>query len=563
MVMLLQNCSHERIIIFCYPKYFSLTGIISNNWFVELLPLFSLLLSLLSQDVGLNTMLLSVIFISTYFSSCYENGVDYDVSNTIQTISNTPSPSQCQEHCGNSSKCFSWTWNNTNHCDLKRDIYGRAPDRYWSMVKSFPELPKTKMGYVSGPKRCPDTPSQTFTRKDLINEIIKLSNCKFDNLEEAKTILSECGMKSSKRNSQFSHWQVSHSSSSYKRTYPRRQWEDCTVENRFCRCSTAVRFGTQDWWSQPSPILKSSLKCVEPNFKFSTLQKQRKPLGRRRCQCLTSESEMTKAKNGAYLAMSVGVKSNVSSECELHASMMSEKINMLSGGWGETIPHILLGLAGHCLELPKWISLASWKQDAKTFRLPCESLTAFDFNSIEHSNTGLYYTQRINHWRWMPMNISVGIQTAVLELFGVEIPTKLHGGPIGNPEIKMWSKLGWSHPCCQYHVVSLDAQRAYAQFLLLISIHIADGTDVDSAAASAGCFLWLGPSVGCVSRYFGYLTEALFILFTYLTQRLVPLAPGSQGFECSSHMISNHTLYGAVTHDAINVVFREKFLLTN
>eukprot|EP01060_Flectonema_neradi_P000339 TRINITY_DN10223_c0_g1_i1.p1 TRINITY_DN10223_c0_g1~~TRINITY_DN10223_c0_g1_i1.p1 ORF type:complete len:514 (+),score=59.27 TRINITY_DN10223_c0_g1_i1:3-1544(+) len=503
-------------------------------------------------------MLLHVVLAPMHLFGCHEFGVDYDVSNTIQTVPDISSPSQCESFCNMTSTCFAWTWSNQSFCELKRDIYGRAPDRYWPMVSSFPDLPNTKKGYVSGPKKCPES-SPYFTREELIEEVIGLSSCKFDGLVQAKEILSSCGLYSSKRNSDFSHWQVSHSSSRYKKTYPRKQWEDCTVEGRFCRCSTSVRFGAKDWWSQPTVVEGGSRKCTENNFKFLPGLKSHRPAGRRRCQCLTSPQEMDSSAGKAFLSMPIGDSKTTDESCQLHASVLSKKINSLSRGWGETVPHILLGLTSHCLDLPKWVSIASWKQDVKTFRLPCESLTAFDFNSVTNDNTGLYYTQRINHWRWMPMNMSVGVQEAVFELFNVRIPEKLIGGPIGNPEIKMWGKLGWSHPCCQYQVVTQVAQSAYAKFLLLISLHMSDAISYDSAAASAACFRWLHPSVGCTPRYFGYLTEALFILFTYLTQNLIPLLPGSQGSECVGNMISNHTLHGSITHAQIEQVFAEKF----
>eukprot|EP01059_Diplonema_ambulator_P000622 TRINITY_DN10516_c0_g1_i1.p1 TRINITY_DN10516_c0_g1~~TRINITY_DN10516_c0_g1_i1.p1 ORF type:complete len:506 (+),score=96.21 TRINITY_DN10516_c0_g1_i1:125-1519(+) len=452
-------------------------------------------------------------------------------------------PEECQKHCQASHLCFRWTWHEGS-CSLKRDMLKRAPDTFWPMAPNFPTQPVPVKGAVSGPKNCLN--QARWDKAAMLKEINDLHTCSFSGYNEVQTILKRCVRKSA-----FAHWQVSHSTSTHGKTYPRKEWEHCSSERRTCRCYTKARYGHDGNWAYLD--LDESIEGVMCTAKhFPTLNLDRGRAKPRRCECYTSETEQEASATSTYLGISMQ-REEPFGVCDVPLRLFSKKFDELSWGWGETAIHIVLGLTAHCFkELPQWVSVGSWKQDAKGYRLPCSSLTGFPFyNYNDEANYGVVYSQRINHWRWMPMNISSDARAAIKEVFGLDAPAELPGGPRGNPDIQNWDMFAWTHACCQYMVMTTDAQASFARFFTLVTMTLAENSS--ASASAAYCFLW--KSDGCIPRWYGYIGEALFILWSYYTQRLVPLVPGSTTLQCESNMVSEHKLYGELTHKAIDEAF--------
>ncbi|KAJ9463747.1 hypothetical protein DIPPA_07746 [Diplonema papillatum] len=483
--------------------------------------------------------------------ACEEFDVDYGAANAVEghpNSSDTPalSAEDCQHQCGDDAGCFFYTYRALEgRCHKKRDVIKRAPNQFWDMAPGFPTRPVPAHGSVSGPKAC-----KTFSGFDLADferEVKRLHRCEFAGAAAIAARLEEC-----RKESPFAHWQVSHAGSSYMRTYPRKQWEPCCGHGRTCRCYTTIRYGhaSGSWAHLNVSNRVDGTKCVAQSFPGAGGRSARSNA----CECLTSDAELAASGRSTFLSVTMD-RASTGDPCEHPLAGFSEILHDLSYGWGETAVHVALGLTGHCFPaLPRWTSIASWKQDNKGYRLPCDSLTGFPFEEYgDADNYGLVYTQRINHWRWMPMNISADVRDAVHAIFGVRPPASLAGGPRGNPDVPRWAKFGWSHPCCQYMVLTKTAHASYAKFFVLITLHIAKHASTPSAAA-AYCFLW--SQGGCIPRWYGYIGEAVFILWTYYTQRMVPLTPGASKDMCLAHRFtSEHALYGLITHADIHAAF--------
>ena len=77
------------------------------------------------------------------------------------------------------------------------------------------------------------------------------------------------------------------------------------------------------------------------------------------------------------------------SECDLALSDLAPSLKRYhSGVLGENAGAIALGLSAHCLRLPPWLSVASWKQDQRgKAPLPCRNLTAVPFDAVPTPRT--------------------------------------------------------------------------------------------------------------------------------------------------------------------------------
>eukprot|EP00662_Eupelagonemidae_sp_cell21_P019801 gene19801-49638_t len=254
----------------------------------------------------------------------------------------------------------------------------------------------------------------------------------------------------------FHHWQVRHAAARGRRTYPLREWEHCASERRTCRCYTTARFGAGERWA---------LRDVAD-------AERGRPLAQLRCGAAAFPAPQATA---------------------------------------ATSSHVFVGLAAHCVDLPRdegRTAANTIGQAAKGYRLPCNALAGAPLGGLP-PDVGLVYSQQVRHWRWMPMNLTAALRDAVSGCFGVQLPARLPGGegdgPRGNPHMpRLWQSMGWTHPCCQYTVMSREAHRAYAQFVSVVSLTIARAAG--PTAAGAYCMTWRSGG-GCVPRWYGYLGD--------------------------------------------------------
>ena len=83
--------------------------------------------------------------------------------------------------------------------------------------------------------------------------------------------------------------------------------------------------------------------------------------------------------------------------CDLRLQSLAPSLTRYhSGVLGESAGVIALGLGARCLGLPDWLSLASWKQEAKGFPLPCDGLRRVPLEVVptDEPPTALVYS----HW---------------------------------------------------------------------------------------------------------------------------------------------------------------------
>eukprot|EP01062_Namystynia_karyoxenos_P053483 TRINITY_DN43331_c0_g1_i2.p1 TRINITY_DN43331_c0_g1~~TRINITY_DN43331_c0_g1_i2.p1 ORF type:complete len:184 (+),score=44.64 TRINITY_DN43331_c0_g1_i2:1151-1702(+) len=135
----------------------------------------------------------------------------------------------------------------------------------------------------------------------------------------------------------------------------------------------------------------------------------------------------------------------------------------------------------------------------------------------------------------MPMNVTMRVRDTVRRCFGVTVPSQLVGGSGtagGNPHMpRLWQRMGWTHPCCQYTVLPREAHVGYAQFVAVVTAALSRELEDHSGEAGAYCLLWRSGG-GCVPRWYGYLGEMLHIVFVYASLRLVALQPGASPQQC-------------------------------
>ena len=258
------------------------------------------------------------------------------------------------------------------------------------------------------------------------------------------------------------------------------------------------------------------------------------------------------------------------SSCDLSLNSLAPSLKRYhSGVLGESAGAMALGFGASCLRLPKWVSLASHKQDEKGYPLPCANLTAIPFDSVNASSpTALVYSQ----WtKTYPHQTILPSWSALLhEELGIEFSSSelSHVPRIGVSathsaafiEAKMPSPFaGASHPCCSYMIVPRESVRALGKLhaLLLMRVYLQKRVVMTANDTKpwweTRAFLWAkhnwaeaDESRGCwgfegrplnrtenkhtsVPRNEGalsYLGEGITILFLYLTHTLVSLGGG-------------------------------------
>ena len=515
-------------------------------------------------------------------AGCFEHDVDYAADNDLAGVPGAAAEtaSACQGACAAHPGCHFWTWV-AGLCQFKGNLMKTAPNPFWAMAPGFPTAPLRRRGAVSGPKVCPRQLSgaggvrRVTTKTAFIEDMLRLDACAFDGLERVRERVDRC-VPAAASAPAFAHWQLAHAGSRHARTYPRRAWEPCARRGR-CVCHTTVRYGARGRWTQRPAGRSGAVACEAASFPPFAEEGAAPPLprGSAGCECATGEEEGARSGEAAYLSVSMGRGGVPMGGCDVPLEWFSPQLDGLAAGWGEAAAHVALGLASRCVaRLPRWTSVASWKQDAKGYRLPCASLTGAEFEAkVEEGssagersdNVAYVYTQGVKHWRTMPMNISADVRGALKELFNVDVPEALQGGSAkgkaGNPDVPGWAASRWSHPCCMYMVTTQEAHRNFARFFLLVTTEVSRA--VPRSADAAYCFLW--KQDGCVQRYYGYLAEALWILWLYTTMRLLPLDPASPAAQCGGGggdgvaRLVTHRLYGMLSHADIDSAFSELF----
>ena len=273
------------------------------------------------------------------------------------------------------------------------------------------------------------------------------------------------------------------------------------------------------------------------------------------------------------------------SECDLSLGELLPSLTRYhSGVLGESAGAMVLGFAAQCLDLPEWLSIASWKQDARgKAPLPCNNLTDAPFGAVppayglNDAPTAFVYSQ------WNPnyprQDVRPAWEALYREALNVSLPasslrhvSRLNVGVTGNRFFE-----GATHPCCSYFVARQASFRALAKLhaLLLARVYLQEepleGASSSGTRAAGGrkangtaqhwwddrAFAWSRPDWAQIDRTracwgfegrspnhvegkhysvprnegaLSYLGEAGTILWLYLTHRLISLpSPKTQG----------------------------------
>jgi hypothetical protein len=227
------------------------------------------------------------------------------------------------------------------------------------------------------------------------------------------------------------------------------------------------------------------------------------------------------------------------SECDLVLSDLAPSLKRYhSGVLGENAGAMALGFAAHCLLLPPWLSIASWKQDQKgKAPLPCGNLTAAPFDALpvpsKHAcgrpgsktrhavgsrcgsgsssgrrggGAGEAHQQEdvptaFIYSHWNPHYPRQDIRPAWEALYREELNASFstaelkHLARIGSTGLRSDTPAsvrqvfsGATHPCCSYFVAPQASFRALAKLhaLLLARVYLQEMGVADGEGAAAG-----------------------------------------------------------------------------